>query len=88
MPPPPTDETCFRASIDPQHREPPRRAPCCKAIRWTASLADAHSWHPDYVVIGRTGRSGPGSPMVGSLAVHLLEFTDWPVIVVPESPAQ
>lgn len=50
-----------------------------------AILRDARQWHPDLILIGRTGRSGPGSPMMGSLTAHLVEFTDWPVVVVPES---
>lgn len=48
-----------------------------------AILRDAREWRPDLIVVGRTGRSGPGSPMVGSLAMHLIEFTEWPVLVVP-----
>lgn len=47
-------------------------------------LRDARSWHPDLVLIGRTRRAGPGSPMLGSLAMQVVEFADWPVIVVPE----
>lgn len=47
-------------------------------------LRDARSWRPDLVLIGRTRRSGPGSPMLGSLAMQVVEFADWPVIVVPE----
>ncbi len=50
---------------------------------WTI-LRDARAWGPDLVVVGRTTRSGPGSPLVGSLAMHLAEFTEWPVIIVPE----
>jgi nucleotide-binding universal stress UspA family protein len=49
-----------------------------------AILREAEDWGPDLVLIGRTGRSGPGSPMVGSLAMHLVEFTEWPVVIVPE----
>lgn len=49
-----------------------------------AIVRDARAWRPDLVLIGRTGRSGPGSPMVGSLAMHLVEFAEWPVVVVPE----
>lgn len=48
-----------------------------------AILTEAERWGPDLIVIGRTGRSGPGSPMIGSLAMHLVEFTEWPVVVVP-----
>lgn len=51
-----------------------------------AILRDARAWRPDLVLVGRTGRSGPGSPMIGSLAVHLVEFSEWPVVVVPDRP--
>ncbi|MFP4634423.1 MAG: universal stress protein [Nitriliruptoraceae bacterium] len=47
-------------------------------------LRDADAWQPDLLLIGRTGRSGPGSPMVGSLAMHVVEFATCPVVVVPE----
>lgn len=50
-----------------------------------AIMRDARNWQPDLVLIGRPGRSGPGSPMVGSLAMHLIEFAEWPVVVVPET---
>lgn len=50
-----------------------------------AILRDARDWDPDLVLIGRSGRAGPGSPMMGSLAMHVVEFADWPVIVVPEA---
>lgn len=53
-----------------------------------AILRDARKWHPDLILIGRTGRSGPGSPMMGSLAIHLVEFSDWPVVVVPEGTSR
>lgn len=49
-----------------------------------AIVRDARAWQPDLVLVGRTGRSGPGSPMLGSLAMHLVEFAEWPVVVVPE----
>lgn len=47
-------------------------------------LHAAEAWRPDLLLIGRTGRSGPGSPMVGSLAMHVVEFASCPVVVVPE----
>jgi nucleotide-binding universal stress UspA family protein len=43
----------------------------------------AEQWNPDLILIGRTGRRGPGSPMLGSLTSHVLEFSKWPVVVVP-----
>lgn len=48
-------------------------------------IHDARRWDPDLIFIGRTGRSGPGSPLVGSLAMHVVEFTEWPVVIVPEA---
>jgi nucleotide-binding universal stress UspA family protein len=48
-----------------------------------AILADAREWQPDLILVGRAGRTGPGSPLVGSLAMHLVEFSDWPVVIVP-----
>ncbi len=46
-------------------------------------MAEAEEWKPDLILIGRTGRRGPGSPMLGSLTAHVLEFSRWPVVVVP-----
>lgn len=48
-----------------------------------AILDEARSFHPDLIVIGRTGRRGPASTVLGSVTAHVLEFTDWPVVVVP-----
>jgi nucleotide-binding universal stress UspA family protein len=49
-------------------------------------IRDARRWNPDMVLIGRTRRSGPGSPLIGSLAMHVVEFSEWPVIIVPAAP--
>ena len=46
-------------------------------------LDEARRWHPDLLVIGRTGRRGPASTVLGSVTAHVLEFTEWPVVVVP-----
>lgn len=46
-------------------------------------LRDAHAHRPDLVVMGRARRVGPGPVVVGSVTEHVLEFADWPVIVVP-----
>lgn len=35
------------------------------------------------IVVGRSGRAGPGEPYVGSQTRHVLEFADCPVLVVP-----
>jgi len=47
-------------------------------------LDHAKTLHPDFIVMGRTGRRGPGRALVGSEVEHVLEFTDCPLIVVPE----
>jgi nucleotide-binding universal stress UspA family protein len=48
-------------------------------------LECARNIHPDFIIMGRTGRRGPGRALVGSEVEHVLEFTDWPVIVVPRA---
>lgn len=49
-----------------------------------AILDDARHWHADLIVVGRSDRLGPASPYVGSEVEHVLEFTEIPVLVVPE----
>ena len=49
-----------------------------------ALLAEAHTWGADIIVMGRSDIRRPGQPYVGSQTEHLLEFTDIPVLVVPE----
>jgi nucleotide-binding universal stress UspA family protein len=46
-------------------------------------LREARAFSPDIVVIGRTRRLGPGPIVIGTVTAQLLEFTEWPVIVVP-----
>jgi nucleotide-binding universal stress UspA family protein len=46
-------------------------------------LEEVRTWNPRLIVIGRTGRRGPASPLLGSLTAHVLEFVDCPVIVTP-----
>lgn len=46
-------------------------------------LEEADHWKPDLILMGRGRRKGPGSPVVGSLTAHVLEFSRWPVVVVP-----
>jgi nucleotide-binding universal stress UspA family protein len=46
-------------------------------------LREARTYHPEIVVIGRAGRRGPGPTVIGEVTAQLLEFTEWPVIVVP-----
>lgn len=45
-------------------------------------LREAADYRPDLIAIGRVGRRGP-RPAVGSVTEQLLEFTEWPVLVVP-----
>ena len=47
-------------------------------------LEHADALHPDFIVMGRSGRRGPGRALLGSEVERVLEFSDWPVIVVPE----
>jgi nucleotide-binding universal stress UspA family protein len=49
-----------------------------------ALLAAAHDWGADVIIMGRSDIRRPGRPYVGSQTEHLLEFTDIPVLVVPE----
>jgi len=46
-------------------------------------LERARAIQPAFIIMGRTGRRGPGRALVGSQVEHTLEFTEWPVIVVP-----
>lgn len=46
-------------------------------------LREARAFGPDIVVIGRTRRLGPGPIVLGTVTAQLLEFAEWPVIVVP-----
>lgn len=46
-------------------------------------LAEARSVGADVIVVGRSGRSGPGQPYIGSQTREVLEFAEVPVIVVP-----
>lgn len=49
-----------------------------------ALLAAAIDWGADLVVMGRSDKRSTGRPYVGSQTEHLLEFTDIPVVVVPD----
>ena len=50
-------------------------------------LETAERIRPDFVVMGRRGRRGPGRALLGSEVEHVLEFSEWPVIVVPAPTA-
>ena len=47
-------------------------------------VREARRYGPDLVVIGRSRRRGPGPTVLGTVTAHLLEFTEWPVLVVPD----
>lgn len=49
-----------------------------------AVLAAAIGWQADLVVMGRSDTRRTGRPYVGSQTEHLLEFSEVPVLVVPE----
>jgi nucleotide-binding universal stress UspA family protein len=46
-------------------------------------LREARAFRPDFVVIGRNRRLGPGPTVIGTVTAQMLEFAEWPVIVVP-----
>ncbi|HET9781125.1 MAG TPA: universal stress protein [Candidatus Dormibacteraeota bacterium] len=46
-------------------------------------LEDARKWKADVIIMGRTGRTGPGRALLGSEAERVLEFSDRPVLIVP-----
>lgn len=50
-------------------------------------LAAARAARADLVVVGRSDVRRTGRPYVGSQTEHLLEFTEIPVVVVPEPGA-
>ena len=47
-------------------------------------LEAARSWDADLVVLGHSGKAAPGRPSLGGLTRHLLEFSECPVLVVPQ----
>mgnify|MGYP001549840736 CR=1 FL=1 len=48
-----------------------------------AILAEARTYRPDIIVIGRSDRRAAGQPYVGSEVRHVLVFAEIPVLVVP-----
>lgn len=55
-----------------------------EGVPFEAILNDARGWKADIIVMGRTGRTGPGRALLGSEAERVLEFTEKPVLVVPD----
>lgn len=51
-------------------------------------LAAATSWGADLVVMGRSDKRRTGRPYVGSQTENVLEFTEVPVLVVPDMAAR
>lgn len=48
-----------------------------------AILDQAAVWQADVIVLGRSGVRHVGQPFVGSQVLHVLEFAEVPVVVVP-----
>lgn len=46
-------------------------------------LDRAAAWGADIIVLGRSGVRHVGQPFVGSQVLHVIEFADVPVLVVP-----
>ncbi|HVD00085.1 MAG TPA: universal stress protein [Candidatus Dormibacteraeota bacterium] len=46
-------------------------------------LQQAATWGADLIVMGRTGRTGPGKSLLGSEAERVLEFAEVPVLIIP-----
>jgi nucleotide-binding universal stress UspA family protein len=46
-------------------------------------LDQAATWGAEVIVLGRSGVRHVGQPFVGSQVLHVIEFTDVPVLVVP-----
>jgi len=61
-----------------------------EGVPFDTILDDARAWKADMVIMGRTGRTGPGRALLGSEAERVLEFTDRPVLIVPtlQGPTQ
>ena len=59
----------------------------CRGVPFEEIVREAREWNPDLVVIGRPRRRGPGPTVLGTVTAHLLEFAEWPVLVVPNGHA-
>lgn len=46
-------------------------------------LEQAATWSADFIVLGRSGVRRVGQPFLGSCVLHVLEFADVPVVIVP-----
>ncbi|HET7339383.1 MAG TPA: universal stress protein [Candidatus Dormibacteraeota bacterium] len=54
-----------------------------EGVPFEVILDDARAWKADVIIMGRTGRTGPGRALLGSEAERVLEFSDRPVLIVP-----
>ena len=54
-----------------------------EGVPFKVILDDARAWHADVIIMGRTGRTGPGRALLGSEAERVLEFSERPVLIVP-----
>lgn len=54
-----------------------------EGIPFERIMDDARAWKADVIIMGRTGRTGPGRALLGSEAERVLEFSDRPVLIVP-----
>ena len=54
-----------------------------EGVPFEVILDDARQWKADAIIMGRTGRTGPGRALLGSEAERVLEFSDRPVLIVP-----
>jgi len=51
-------------------------------------LDEARRWQADLVVVGRSDVREPGSPYVGRVTRHILEFSECPVLVAVAKPGR
>ncbi len=56
-------------------------------IAFEQILEESREGRADLIVMGSTGRRGPGSRLLGSSALHVAEFTETPLLLVPTAPA-
>lgn len=54
-----------------------------EGVPFEVILADAREWKADVIIMGRTGRTGPGRALLGTEAERVLEFSNRPVLIVP-----
>src|ERR1035437_463673 len=52
-----------------------------EGIPFDAILDDARAWQADVIIMGRTGRPGPGRALLATEAERVLEFPDSPVLI-------